>query len=277
MSLSLDQGRLIRSLAILAPAWGLPVLALWLRSRLAIDDALAGAMALGGGAIGAGVILRTAWRRQAPALRTAPTAAPGRSWERVADPSGNYANRWAMYQDLSAWFAARDWRGKVVAEFGQTNQVLQSFLPGARYTLLEYPEHDVQKLERVESGAFDLAILDQTLEHVPDPERALDEVRRVLKPGGVAAITTPFLVPLHATNGYGDYTRWTPQGMQALLERHGFDVEVHWWGNLAAAQELLGQMHLKADEARARRLAIELGENQERYPITVWALATKRK
>jgi methyltransferase family protein len=278
VNLSFHYDRLFRNLAILAPAWGLPGLALWLRSRSLIDDRWAAVMALAGGVVAAGVALRTARRRRTPEFRSDSTAVAAKAtWNQVADPSGNYANRWAMYQDLSAWFAARDWRGKAVAEFGHTNQVLRSFIPGANYTLLEYPEHDVQHLDRVASDGFDLAILDQTLEHVRDPERALDEVRRVLRPGGVAAVTTPFLVPLHGTEHYGDYTRWSPQGMQTMLERHGFDVEVRWWGNLPAAQAMLGHLHLKADEARMRRIAIEFGQNQENYPVTVWALATRRE
>ena len=39
--------------------------------------------------------------------------------------------------------------------------------------------------------AFDKAVLSEVLEHLPDDRGALLEVRRVLKPGGVVAITVP--------------------------------------------------------------------------------------
>nr|MBN1228180.1 methyltransferase domain-containing protein [Anaerolineae bacterium] len=40
-------------------------------------------------------------------------------------------------------------------------------------------------------GTFDKAILSEVLEHIPDDVAALCEVRRVLKPGGLVAITVP--------------------------------------------------------------------------------------
>jgi ubiquinone/menaquinone biosynthesis C-methylase UbiE len=41
-------------------------------------------------------------------------------------------------------------------------------------------------------GAFDLVICNHVLEHVPDLDRALTELHRVLRPGGVAVLQTPF-------------------------------------------------------------------------------------
>ena len=44
-----------------------------------------------------------------------------------------------------------------------------------------------------EDNRFDLAVHSETLEHLPDYRRALDEVRRVLKPGGIQVYTVPLL------------------------------------------------------------------------------------
>ena len=41
------------------------------------------------------------------------------------------------------------------------------------------------------AGVFDKAILSEVLEHVPDDEAALREVSRVVRPGGLIAITVP--------------------------------------------------------------------------------------
>ena len=40
-------------------------------------------------------------------------------------------------------------------------------------------------------GSFDGAISVHSIEHVPDPERAIAEMRRVLRPGATAVVVTP--------------------------------------------------------------------------------------
>jgi ubiquinone/menaquinone biosynthesis C-methylase UbiE len=45
---------------------------------------------------------------------------------------------------------------------------------------------------------FDLVILDNVLEHVGDRDRALEEIRRVLRPGGLLYVVTPKPFSLHA-------------------------------------------------------------------------------
>jgi SAM-dependent methyltransferase len=55
-----------------------------------------------------------------------------------------------------------------------------------------------------------------TLEHVEYPHRALDEIYRVLKPTGIAIISSVMDCPIH---GYpNDYWRFTPQGFRSLLK-----------------------------------------------------------
>lgn len=61
------------------------------------------------------------------------------------------------------------------------------------------------------------------LEHVPEPHRVVDEIFRVLKPGGQAFFYVPFLYPYHESPD--DYFRFTKSGMVYLC-RHFSGIEI---------------------------------------------------
>lgn len=57
------------------------------------------------------------------------------------------------------------------------------------------------------------------LEHVHNPIVAVEEMYRVLKPGGYLFVYVPFLYPYHASPGYyGDYWRFTEDAMRLLFK-----------------------------------------------------------
>src|SRR5262245_60287595 len=72
-------------------------------------------------------------------------------------------------------------------------------------------------------GTFDTVLSLEVFEHVPDPDRMLAEMHRVLRPGGKLLVTVPFLSLQHALPY--DFWRYTPQGLRAMLEDAGFTVE----------------------------------------------------
>lgn len=61
-------------------------------------------------------------------------------------------------------------------------------LPG--YVRADYPAVDIRQLPKADAS-FDLVIHSDTLEHVENPLRALEECRRVLAPGGRLCFTVP--------------------------------------------------------------------------------------
>jgi len=63
-------------------------------------------------------------------------------------------------------------------------------------------------------GVFQRVECDAVLEHVPDAERVMREIERVLAPGGFAHIVTPFCHPFHEYPR--DYRRFTPDGLKAM-------------------------------------------------------------
>jgi SAM-dependent methyltransferase len=73
--------------------------------------------------------------------------------------------------------------------------------------------------------SFDSVICNQVFEHVFNPDEFLDEIKRVLKPGGSVLLTVPFVWDEHE-QPY-DYGRYSSFGLKHVLERHGLLVQEH--------------------------------------------------
>lgn len=63
--------------------------------------------------------------------------------------------------------------------------------------------------------SIDAVIAESLLEHVRYPQEAVREIKRILKPGGLIYISTPFIIGFHSSPG--DYYRWTDVGLRELL------------------------------------------------------------
>lgn len=74
----------------------------------------------------------------------------------------------------------------------------------------------------LESQSVDSALCTEVLEHCPDASALLQELQRVLKPGGSLILTVPFLWPLHEVPD--DWCRYTPFALRQLLVSSGFIV-----------------------------------------------------
>lgn len=72
-------------------------------------------------------------------------------------------------------------------------------------------------------GTFDAALNIVTLEHLRQPGRALQEMARVLKPGGVLLLVAPLEWEVHQAPH--DYYRYTRHGLDYLLREAGLEVQ----------------------------------------------------
>jgi len=93
----------------------------------------------------------------------------------------------------------------------------------------------------IRDGSFDVVLCTEVLEHLAEPQRAIDEIFRVLAPGGQLLLTTRFLFPIH--DAPHDYFRFTKYGLRHLLRR--FEIvelqeETDAVGTLAVLAQRLG-------------------------------------
>jgi SAM-dependent methyltransferase len=98
-----------------------------------------------------------------------------------------------------------DLESKAVLHFNQINN-FHPVLQGAKRLVETIYRPDLRMGEAIHGlsnqdmtclllpdSSFDLAIHSDTLEHISDYEKALDEVRRIIKPGGYQIYTIPLL------------------------------------------------------------------------------------
>ncbi|MDD4319309.1 MAG: methyltransferase domain-containing protein [Candidatus Peribacteraceae bacterium] len=74
---------------------------------------------------------------------------------------------------------------------------------------------DAHDLSMIADASFDVVLCTEVLEHLHTPERAIAEMRRVLRPGGLLLLSTRFIFPLHDVPH--DYYRFTKYGLRHLL------------------------------------------------------------
>lgn len=71
-------------------------------------------------------------------------------------------------------------------------------------------------------ASFNSVVANEVFEHVFNPTQFLNEIARILKPGGTVLMTMPFVWDEHE-QPY-DFARYSSFGIRSLLEQHGFSV-----------------------------------------------------
>lgn len=76
-----------------------------------------------------------------------------------------------------------------------------------------------------EDNSFDSLVFFEVLEHVFNPNEFLEQIAKVVKPGGHCLITIPFIWGEHE-QPY-DYARYSSFGLKHLFDTHGLEVVQH--------------------------------------------------
>lgn len=92
-------------------------------------------------------------------------------------------------------------------------QVIETDIAFAPRTQVICDCHDLP----FDDASLDAVVAQAVLEHVVDPIRCVDEIFRVLKPGGLIVTDTPFIQQVHGREF--DFTRFTRLGQRRLLRQ----------------------------------------------------------
>lgn len=96
----------------------------------------------------------------------------------------------------------------------------------------------------VEEGRYDFVLFNQVMEHLPDPRSVLNELFRVMKPGGRLIYSGPLFYEEHE-QPY-DFFRYTSFGVNLLFKEAGFIIQRLDWlegyfGTVAYQMNRMGQ------------------------------------
>ena len=183
-------------------------------------------------------------------------------------------SRYAMYESISEFFPSEFNKGKVLS-ISHSGHLL-NYIDYEAVSIFEknFPEETIFDIKS-ENNTYDLVLSDQVFEHIDGhPADAINEVMRVLKPGGLMLHTTCMFVPVH---GEDDYWRYTPNGLKLLTEKCGARclVAKGVGGPSQFLIGLLGWTFLPVPTNRYHPFNYLARSSRNSYPTLVWVVAQK--
>ena len=155
-------------------------------------------------------------------------------WPRIPTLKIRSVNRLTLDRELLRQF--RRLSPGVVLDVGAKGAPYRQHVPAKRYMRLDIDPTkqpdiccDLHELQW-QPDFFDTVLAIEVLEHLYDPQRAIDRIHHVLKPGGTCILSTRFFFRYHPDPQ--DHYRFTWDSLRYLF-RHFRHVEVHHHGNRA--------------------------------------------
>lgn len=125
----------------------------------------------------------------------------------------------------------------VVLDAGAGRQIYRSKFAGMTYEAADFERVDKRYAKStyvcdlasipVASDRYDAVLFTQVMEHLPEPDRVVRELHRVLKPGGLLLYTGPLFYEEHEIPF--DFQRYTQFAVRRIFNEAGFAIrDLHW-------------------------------------------------
>jgi SAM-dependent methyltransferase len=166
-------------------------------------------------------------------MRAAPAGGDRRGGEMAKELGNLLVNR--IHDRYLELFASRYLRGRLIDIGCGVKPYAAMMAPFvSEHVGVDHPDaaHGLERADLVgpayalpvPDASFDSALCTAVLEHLEEPEAALRECHRVLRPGGVALYSVPFIWHLHEEPR--DFFRFSRYGLDYLFGKVGFEVVV---------------------------------------------------
>ena len=122
----------------------------------------------------------------------------------------------------------------IVLDVGSKHSPYKKYIPHTQYMRLDISKEGnpdiVSDIHNVnwQSDYFDSIVAIEILEHLHDPQKAVDEIYRLLKKEGICVLSTRFIHPYHPDPK--DYYRFTPDSLGLLFNKFR-KVKIYHHGN----------------------------------------------
>jgi|SRR3989344_2045256 len=113
----------------------------------------------------------------------------------------------------------------IVLDFGPENSYKEKV---KHIKFIKLYTKDNGELKRFKENYFDVIIATHVLEHLPDPQKTITEIYRILKKGGICIVSVPLIEHYHPNPK--DYYRFTWDSLNYLFKEFK-KVEIYHHGN----------------------------------------------
>jgi len=93
-----------------------------------------------------------------------------------------------------------------------------------RSKLIDWTDNRYSDIEEIKAGGYNLAVMNQVLEHVPDPVDFIASVTQLLSKSGYIYIDVPYKDFLFKPSVVPHILFWTHESISYLLEKIGFQI-----------------------------------------------------